>query len=87
LSSIEASAYPAELQEKFGILSAYYLPGVDPEEAGLYPSITPVNQFRVLFNEYFGLDLPIVPDRNYIFPNQGNLYDFIDVTDRLRGTN
>lgn len=81
------SATPAELREKFGILSAFYLPGVDPEEAGLYPSITPVNQFRVLFNAYFGLDLPAVPDRNYVFPDQEHLYEFIDVTDRLRGAN
>lgn len=81
------NATPAELREKFGILSAFYLPGLDGETVGLYPSITPVNQFRVLFNEYFGLDLPILPDRNYIFPNQGNLYEFIDVTDRLRSAN
>ncbi|MDH4334739.1 MAG: hypothetical protein OEW24_05700 [Chloroflexota bacterium] len=81
------NATEAELREKFGILSAFYLPGLDAENVGLYPSITPVNQFRVLFNEYFGLDLPILPDRNYIFPNQGNLYEFIDVTDRLRGAN
>jgi hypothetical protein len=81
------SATPAELREKFGILSAFYLPGVDPEAAGLYPSVTPVNQFRVLFNAYFGLNLPAVPDRNYIFPDQEHLYEFIDVTDRLRGTN
>ena len=81
------SATPAELREKFGILSTFYLPGMDAEAIGLYSSITPVNQFRVLFNEYFGLDLPTVPDRNYIFPNQGNLYEFIDVTDLLRGAN
>lgn len=79
-------ATPAELREKFGILSAFYLPGLDAEAIGLYPSITPVNQFRVLFNEYFDLDLAVVPDRNYIFPNQGNLYEFIDITDRVRGT-
>ncbi|MEO7665409.1 MAG: hypothetical protein ABIU97_00065, partial [Dehalococcoidia bacterium] len=78
------SASAAELHEKFGILSAFYLPGMDAEQAGLYSSITPVNQFRVLFNAYFGLDLPTFPDRNYIFPDQKHLYDLIDVTDRVQ---
>jgi hypothetical protein len=78
------SASEAQLRYKFGILSAFYLPNVpDPEAAGFYSSITPVNQFRVLFNEYFGLDLPLLPDRNYIFPDQEHLYQMIDVTDRF----
>ena len=34
------------------ILNAYLLPGGGGEK--LYPSITPVNSFRLLFYEYFG---------------------------------
>jgi hypothetical protein len=67
-----------------GILNAYYLPGTG--QAGLYPSITPVNSFRVVFNAYFGTDLPILPDRSYIFTNQLHLYDFRDITDLLRAS-
>lgn len=77
------SATTEDLRQKFGILNAVYLPGKSAEEAGFYPSITPVNEFRVLFNAYFGLDLPLLPDRNYIWPNQSDIYTFIDVTDRL----
>ena len=40
-------------------LNAYYLPGVD---ASIYPSITPVNTFRVIFNEYFGQNLELIDD-------------------------
>ena len=40
-------------------LNAYYLPGVD---ASIYPSITPVNTFRVIFNEYFGQNLELLDD-------------------------
>ncbi|NIN92641.1 MAG: hypothetical protein GTN76_16480, partial [Candidatus Aenigmarchaeota archaeon] len=40
-----------DLREKFKILNAYYLPGVDTSL--LYPSITPVNSFRFIFNLYF----------------------------------
>ena len=72
-----------ELAEKFGILNAYYLPGVDPEAAGLYPSVTPVNSFRVVFNAYFGTDLPLLPDRIFAHTSQQAFYDFFEVTDRV----
>lgn len=74
-----------ELKQKFGILNAFYLPDTTPEQAGLYHSITPVNTFRALFHAYFGLDLPLLPDRNYIWPDLGDIYNLVDVTDRLAG--
>jgi hypothetical protein len=46
-------------QSRMKNLSVYYLPGVDAE---LYPTITPVNSFRVIFNAYFGQDLPLLED-------------------------
>jgi hypothetical protein len=72
-----------ELEHKFGILSAFYLPGKSPEEAGLYDSITPVNQFRAIFHAYFGLDLPLLPDRNWIFIDQRHIYTEVDFTDKV----
>ncbi len=78
------TATPDELEEKFGILSAFYLPGKTPEEAGLYDSITPVNQWRAIFHAYFGLDLPLLPDRNWTFTDQLHIYDQIDITDKVR---
>lgn len=77
-------ATQAEIDMKFQILNAYYLPGVDPEVAGLYPDITPVNSFRVVFNTYFGTDYPLLDDRNWVFVDQAHLYDVADVTDRVR---
>jgi hypothetical protein len=74
-----------ELEEKFGILNAYHLPGVDPVEAGLYPSITPVNSFRVVLNAYFGTDLPLLEDRIFAHRSQQDFYDFFEVTDELSG--
>jgi hypothetical protein len=74
-----------ELDEKFGILNAYHLPGVDAEDAGLYPSITPVNSFRVVLNAYFGTDLPLLPDRIFAHRSQQHFYDFFEVTDQLPG--
>jgi hypothetical protein len=46
------------------ILNAYSVPGGAP---ALYPSISPVNSFRVILNARFGESLPLLPDRSY-FP-------------------
>ena len=49
--------------DNFPILNAYYLPGIDPEV--LYPTISPVNCFRLVFNEYFGSNLILLPDQSF----------------------
>ena len=71
------------LEEKFFILNAYHLPGV--EDPPLYPTITPVNSFRLVLNLYFGAELPLLPDRVYVFQDIDHLYRFTDVTERLFG--
>jgi hypothetical protein len=50
-------------KERFSILNAYYLPGGG--EKLLYPGITPVNTFRVIFKYYFGADIELLPDASY----------------------
>ena len=45
------------------ILNAFYLPGEGSQ--AMYPSITPVNSFRVIFNTYFGGDYELLPDISY----------------------
>lgn len=47
---------------QYTILNAYYLP--DGYE-NLYSSITPVNTFRMIMNDYFGADYPLLPDASY----------------------
>ncbi|MEN6409616.1 MAG: hypothetical protein ABFD44_07895, partial [Anaerolineaceae bacterium] len=42
------------------ILNAIYLPGGKTD--ALYSSISPVNSFRVIFNEYFGTNYDYLPD-------------------------
>lgn len=70
------------LKEKFPIINAYLLP--DIKENPIYLSITPVNSFRVIFNTYFGTNLPLLPDRNIIFEDIKNYYKFTDVTEKLK---
>lgn len=56
--------------ERMPILNAYYLPGIDMDTV-LYPTISPVNSFRVVLNTYFDQDLPILEDRSYYAPEEG----------------
>ena len=72
----------ATLDEKTGILNAYYLPGMDAR--ALYPHITPVNTFRLVFNTYLGTAMPLLPDRVYRHASDDRPYAFDDITDVLR---
>lgn len=49
--------------ERMAILNAYRIPGSSSQV--IYPSITPVNTFRLLFNELFGMELALLPDHAY----------------------
>ena len=71
-------ATPEEILQKYGILNAMHLPGIDPEAAGVHDRMSPVNTFRIVFNEYFGADLPPLPDRVYLTPNYARMYDFTE---------
>ena len=75
-------ATDAEIQQKFRILNAYYLPGVD--SSALYPTITPVNSFRLVFDLYFGTELGLLPDKSYAYVDYSHPYQFLDVTDKVR---
>jgi hypothetical protein len=57
------------------IFNAYYLPGHEDE---LYPTISPVNTFRLIFNAYFGGDYEMLEDVSYFSPVP-NLYDFTEM--------
>jgi hypothetical protein len=53
----------SNLQERSGILNAFLLPGAPPD--AVYPTISPVNAFRMVLSLYFGADLPPLPDCTY----------------------
>lgn len=73
-----------ELRQKMGILNAYYLPNADKRV--LYPSISPVNSFRVIFKLYFDAKLELLPDKSYAFEDEYHIYKFFDVTDKVKGS-
>ncbi len=61
-------------KQRVKILNAYYLPGKARER--LYPGITPVNSFRIVFSEYFGQDYPLLKDTSYYVPNRNKVQEF-----------
>jgi hypothetical protein len=71
-------ATPEEILQKHGVLNAMYLPGIDAAAAGVHDRMSPVNTFRIVFNEYFGADLPPLPDRVYLTPSYARMYDFTE---------
>ena len=64
--------------QRLSILNAYYAPEIFENQ--FYENITPVNSFRIIFNEYFNGNYKILEDRNYW--NSGDApWDFHDVTE------
>jgi hypothetical protein len=81
-----ANEPPGDVRVKFGILNAYYLPGPRSEFTE-YPSITPVNTFRMIFNRYFGADLATLPDASYATADsRKDAYTLVPLGDLVRGT-
>jgi hypothetical protein len=70
-----------DLNERMTILNAFYFPGGDDDL--LYPSISPVNTFRVIFNRYLGQDFELLDDRAF-FSKWGKPFEFTEVTEQLR---
>jgi hypothetical protein len=78
-------ATDAQLAMKFGILNALYLG--DPSEGDGFPvvpdTLSPVNNWRVIFGKIDGKDYPLLPDRHFIFPTDDEPYHSIEITDQL----
>ncbi len=67
-------------QERLPILNAWLVP--EQVRGKLYPTISPVNTFRVLLSEYFGQSYALLPERYFLStPAQPDLRE---VTHRVR---
>lgn len=65
-----------EMEKQLDILNAYYFPEPQPE---LHSFLSPVNNFRIIFNTYFGTSLPPLPDRSYSVGFE-TPYDFKEIS-------
>jgi len=68
-----------DTQNRSKILTAIYFP--DQQYDALYPSISPVNIFRIVFNKYFDTSYSILPDKVMeVYPEQDFSYFPVDDT-------
>jgi hypothetical protein len=72
------TATASQLRVRSGILNAYHVPAAKP--GLLYPTISPVNSFRVVFNTYFGTNLPLLADRTIRHASDFQPFHFDDIT-------
>lgn len=66
-----------DLRERLASLFAIYLPGAATDEV-LEEPVTPVNTFRMVFNQYLGADYPMLPARS-IFSTWDEPFQFTAV--------
>ncbi len=78
-----STATDKERLEKMQILNAYYLPGI--EEDLLYQTVSPVNTFRIVLNEYFNQSFPLLSDISY-YSNKGKPYWFTYMNGQKNGS-
>jgi hypothetical protein len=69
------------LLAKYRILNAFFLPGIPYDR--LYPSITLVNTFRLVFDLYFKTGLGLLPDQTWALRRDPK--EFVNITRLLHG--
>ncbi|KKR23110.1 MAG: hypothetical protein UT54_C0057G0007 [Candidatus Daviesbacteria bacterium GW2011_GWB1_39_5] len=70
---------PDLIQERMRPFIAYKLPD---KEKFTYDNLTPVNIFRLIFNNYFNARYELLEDK-YYFSNYSRPFEFIDVTESV----
>ncbi|MFV2045623.1 MAG: sulfatase-like hydrolase/transferase [Anaerolineales bacterium] len=68
--------------ERNAILNAYFLPETEGHKP--YPQISPVNTFRLIFDNYFGGDYGLLPDHSF-FSTYEAPFDFETVPNTREG--
>jgi hypothetical protein len=69
------------IRERFSPFAAYYLPNA-PQN--VIPSeMSNVNIFRIVLNEYFHVNLPLLENRQYFYKDTHTYYDFEDVSEQV----
>lgn len=64
----------AIMEHRLPILNAYFVP--NSIKTGLYSSISPVNSFRLIFQNVFGLNYPLLEDKSY-FSKYETLFEWM----------
>ena len=72
----EESLDATDVAERYNIFYAAHLPDGGNED--IYPTMSPVNGLRIVFNRYLGTDYELLEDRAY-FASQGRPYAYTPV--------
>ena len=86
--NVELDIPPELIRQRACVLNAVYVP--DGADIGLYPSVSSVNIFRLIFNHYFDTRYEILPDKFYfprIYAGSGDGYPssgFYDATSLIK---
>jgi len=67
-----------QVEDRTHVLGAYLLPGA---RTALWPGISPVNVFRLVFTEYFGRELEFLADRTY-WSDWDDPYNFVALPEK-----
>ncbi len=66
------------MRERFSTFAAYYFPEADASL--IPPDITAVNVFRMVLDQYFHADLPLLENTNYYYDDPAHIFRPKDVT-------
>ncbi len=80
LADFESAANTC-IQERFSPFAAYYLPGVSADT--IPAELSNVNLFRIVLNQYFYAELPLLENRQYYYNGRLTIFQTVDVTSRL----
>ena len=69
------------VEDSFRILNAYHYPHAESE---IYPAISPVNSFRLIFNSIFGTNLTLLDDVSY-YSVSGDPSDVVEISFNCSG--
>jgi hypothetical protein len=73
-----------KMQQKFGNISSFYLPGVDQQ--AIRDNIVSSNDpFRFILDTYLGYNLPMLPNCQFATGDKFMVYGYTQVTQQLKG--
>lgn len=76
-----SSAENTCIGERFSIFGAYYFPRLDATQ--IPSDLTPVNTFRIVLNQYFDANLPLLENASYFYNGTNTIFDYRDVSSRI----
>lgn len=84
LSVISHSSESSCLKARFSAFGAYYLAGMERKD--LPQDLTPVNLFRIIFNEYFGANLELLENHQFYTKGDSMFAGLHEVTQQVKDT-